>query len=76
MGTVNLDVREFSQSIINFVNQSPLPIEVKRLCMSDIATQLQHAANEQIKAELLERSKQTGDDNPGQEEKNEFAENP
>ena len=76
MGMVNLKVREFSQAIINFINQSPLPIEVKRLCMSDIATQLQHTADEQIKAELLERSKQTGDDNPGQEEKNEFAENP
>lgn len=55
----NLEVREFSQSIINFVNQSLLPIEVKRLCINDIAAQLQTAADAQLHNELIERNKRS-----------------
>lgn len=71
---VNLAVREFSQTIIKFVNQSPLPIEIKRLCVSDIAVQLRTAADERIETEIRERDKQIGDDNPIQEEKDELIE--
>lgn len=50
---VNLTVREFSKAIIDFVNQSPLPIEIKRLCINDIAAQLQVAADERIRDENI-----------------------
>lgn len=55
----NLNIREFSQSIINFINQSPLLIEIKRLCINEIAAQLQTAAEAQLRDELRERDKQT-----------------
>lgn len=70
---VNLDVREFSQAIINFINQSPIPIEIKRLCINDIATQLEEKANIQIEAELLARD-QTGADSQEQEDIDELVE--
>lgn len=73
---INIEIREFSQSITNFINRSPLPIEIKRLCINEISTQLMQAADTQIEAEILERDKQTGQDNPGQEEKNELIKNP
>ncbi len=70
---VNLDVREFSQAIINFINQSPIPIEIKRLCINDIATQLEEKANIQIEAELLARD-QAGADSQEQEDIDELVE--
>ena len=63
---INLEIREFSNSIINFVNQSPLPPEIKRLCIRDIATQLQATADEQIQTEIMERDKHT--ENNGKQE--------
>ena len=51
----NLEIREFQQTIIAFANQSQLPIEVKRMAMSEIVSQLNEASNEQIKRELQER---------------------
>ena len=57
---INLQIREFSQTIINFVNQSPLSIEIKRLCINDIAAQLQSAAEMQIQRELQARNQAEG----------------
>lgn len=74
---VNLVVREFSKSIIDFVNRSPLPIEIKRLCINDIAAQLQTAADEQIQREILERDKHMADNSfAEQEAEHEHTENP
>lgn len=52
----NLEIREFSQSIINFTNQSPLPMEVKRLALADILSQVADAANSAVQAELATRT--------------------
>lgn len=52
---INLEIREFSQAIINFVNQSPLAIEIKRLCINEIAVQLQSTADAQLYKELQDR---------------------
>lgn len=41
----NLDVREFAQAVANFCNQSPLPAEVKRLCLRDLSVQLETESN-------------------------------
>ncbi len=69
---INLEIREFSQAIINFINRSPLPTEVKRLCLNDIAAQLLQEANTQIETEIQKRDQQVGNGNPEQEGENEF----
>ena len=51
----NLEIREFSQAIINFVNGSQLPIEVKRLALADILRQVDSAASEIIRSEIADR---------------------
>lgn len=53
----NLEIREFSQAIINFVNSSALPVEVKRLALSDIMHQLDSAANAILQNEIAERDR-------------------
>lgn len=54
---MNLQIREFSQSIINFVNQSQLPMEVKRIALLDILRQVETEANEVIRSEIEARNK-------------------
>lgn len=53
----NLEIREFSQAIINFINSSALPVEVKRLALSDIMHQLDSAANTILQNEIAERDR-------------------
>lgn len=53
----NLEIREFSQAIINFVNDSPLPIEVKRLTLVEIVHQIDSAANSILQREISERDR-------------------
>lgn len=52
----SLEIRKFSQSIINFTNESELPLEVKRLCFAEILQQIENASNKQISAEIMEKS--------------------
>ncbi len=54
----NLEVREFSQSIINFVNQSLLPDEIKYLVLSSITRDLEKASNTAINQEIAAREKE------------------
>ncbi len=51
----SLVVREFENTLVNFINQSPLPIEVKRLVVNDVVHQLDKEASKVIIAELSER---------------------
>lgn len=51
----SLTIKEFEQSIINFTNQVPLPLEVKRLVFADILHQLEIAAVSEAKAQAQER---------------------
>ena len=51
----NLEIREFSQAIINFVNQSTLPMEVKRLALKDIIAQIETETNKVLTEELKAR---------------------
>lgn len=52
---LNLEIREFSQSIINFVNASQLPMEVKRLALKDILSQVEAETNKVLQSELQSR---------------------
>ena len=51
----SLEIREFSQSIINHVNSSPLPIEIKRLALLDIVHQVEEVTNVTLKNEISAR---------------------
>ena len=53
----SIEIREFSQSIKNFVAASPLPAEVKRLALTEILRDQERAAAEQIQLEAIAREK-------------------
>lgn len=63
----NLEIREFSQAIINFTNSSQLPLEVKRLVMSDILHQLDSASNTILQSELAERDRKSKEEQEEQD---------
>ena len=42
---MDLLIREFKNSIISFVNQSDLPMEIKRLCLSEILKDVSDASD-------------------------------
>ena len=69
----NLEIREFSQAIINFVNRSALPVEVKRLALSDIMHQLDSAANEILQNEIAERNRKEKEEKEAEENGTEQA---
>ena len=54
----NIAIREFQQSIVNFVNQSPLEIELKRIVVEGIANQLKVESDKQISIELHNKNKE------------------
>lgn len=53
----NYDVRMFRNSILSYINQSPLPAEVKLLAVKDIASQLEAEANRAVTQEAAELEK-------------------
>lgn len=69
----NLEIREFSQAIINYVNSSRLPIEVKRLALSDIMHQLDSAANTILQNEISERNRKEKEEKEAEENGTEQA---
>lgn len=52
---MDLQIREFSQAIINFINASTLPMEVKRLCLAEIMEQVNRESDACINAQVSER---------------------
>lgn len=63
----NLEIREFSQAIINFINGSPLPVEIKRLALAEIMHQLDAAAKTIIQSEIEERDRKAKEEQEEQE---------
>lgn len=51
LGATNLQIREFSQNIINYINSVDIPMEVKRLVIKDIYTQIEIEASKVINRE-------------------------
>lgn len=49
---INAQIRDLYNSILSTVNQSPLPIELKRIVLEDITKQCEVEANATIQAEL------------------------
>ena len=52
---MDLEVREFTNSIVKFINDSKLPAEVKRLVMHKICTELDAVAENIIQTQIAER---------------------
>lgn len=49
---MNLEMKQFEQQIINVTNASPLPIEAKRLIISDVLQKIEKVAEDQIQKEF------------------------
>lgn len=53
---MDLEIREFKNAIVQFVNKSDLPMEIKRLCLSEILKDVSDASDVVIKDQLVSRS--------------------
>ena len=51
----NLEIKEFSQAITNFVESSGLPEEVKRMALQEVLTRQEAKAREALLAEIADR---------------------
>lgn len=70
----NLEIREFSQAIINFVNQSTLPMEVKRLALKDIMTQIETETTKVLREEIRDREEAQREADDAKKEEGEVEE--
>ena len=52
MEITNLSILEFKQNIINYVNQTEFPMEVRRMVLKEIYDDISRASNELIKQEF------------------------
>ena len=51
----NLEIKEFSQAIANFVEASPLPGEVKRMALQENLARQEQKARDALMAEIAAR---------------------
>lgn len=51
----NLEIKEFSQAITNFVEASPLPEEVKRMTLQEVLMRQEAKARDALLAEIEAR---------------------
>ena len=51
----NLEIREFTQAINNFVDGSGLPEEVKRMALQEVLTRQEQIARDALMAEIADR---------------------
>ena len=49
---MNLAIRRFEESMVNLINSTHLPIEVKRLAVHEVLTKIEAQAEKEIIAEL------------------------
>ena len=54
---INLDIRQFHNTIITYINSNNIPIEIKYLVIKDIYNQLEVEANKQIYLEQQENER-------------------
>ncbi len=59
----NLEIREFKQSIVNFINSSPVMDEVKRLVLSEILHEQNEKTTVVLTNEIRERDKKEAESN-------------
>ena len=64
---MNLKIREFKNAISNFVTQSELPDEVKRMVLSEILREQEERTIATIRSEIEERDRLEKGDGPDAE---------
>lgn len=52
---MDLEIREFSVTLKNFVSNSKIPMEVKRIILSDILREIEEKTNAEIVTQFAER---------------------
>lgn len=62
----DLEIREFKNTIINYINEIPLSIELKRLIINEIALEVKIKAEEVILEQLNERNNQPKEEEPAE----------
>lgn len=55
---MDLQIRQFQMGLIEYINQSTLPMEIKRLVMKDVLLQVEKASDDLIKQLLKEQEAQ------------------
>ena len=60
---MDLEIREFKNAIVQFVNKSELLMEVKRLCLKEILDEVNILSDETIKAQIVLRNSKENDNN-------------
>lgn len=58
---MNLKIREFKVTLENYINNTDLPPEVKRMVLNEIYESADRSASEAIAAEIKEREEQEGE---------------
>lgn len=64
---INTEIVQFQQSIVALINLSPLPIEVKRLAVSEVLNNIVEARNQVIQQERQQEQKSEEDSGEPQE---------
>lgn len=54
----SLEIREARENIINYTNNLPFPLEVKRLIFCEILSQIESACEQEIAGQIEERQKE------------------
>lgn len=72
---MDLEIREFKNAIVQFVNKSELPMEVKRLCLREILDEVNILSDETIKAQIVLRNSKENENNLEESEAVDNAEN-
>lgn len=65
---MNSQIREFEQNIIGYINQSTLPIEVKRLVIKDLFYQVTKTADDAVMIEAQMKHEQEAKKNQENQE--------
>lgn len=55
---MDLQIKQFQLGLVEYINQSTLPIEVKRLVIKDILLQVEKASNELLSKLIKEQEAQ------------------
>lgn len=55
---MNLEIHRLKETIVHILNASPLPIEVKRMALSEITNAVADAAKNALEAEIKEFKEQ------------------
>ena len=59
---MNFKIRLFEDSILNMINESDLPMEIKRLVMADIFNLVVKQADKEVKEELSAQTEEKTDE--------------